>query len=652
MLICQHNADLQPNTDSQEDFDWTQGTQAYPNLEEMPTFITRQRESAAEHTFTTFADPQHLQGKQLQAYTLVQEHAKAEAPPPLRMIVSGTAGTGKSYLIHCLRLLLGNRVRVAAPTGVAAFNIEGHTLHSLLSLPVKGDYKDLEGERLHQLQQSLAGIDYLIIDEMSMVGRKIFGQVNKRLRQAFPHRADTLFGGCSCLLFGDFGQLPPVMDLPLYSTVSRSALSDLGSTAYQLFDHAVVLKQVMRQSGQTPAQVLFRQILLRLRDARLTYDDWQQLMKQTPARLLNLAPFTTALHLHPTIEAVVEHNVSRLHASGQPIATIKAIHTGPNASKASSEDAGGLEPIICLAHGARVMLTANLWVDMGLVNGAMGTVVAICYSNGGTPPHLPVAVMVRFDSYQGPTLPDSTVPIAPLRRTWSVSGASCSRLQLPLKLAWAVTIHKAQGLTLDRVVINVGKKEFSTGLTFVACSRVRHMEDLLFDPPFPFQRVANLSKSQRLQERLLEDARLLLLERNTLPMQSPTPILPTMDSPTPSPPVMDSPLMDNPIMHFSTPSPPVMDPPTPSYPIMDSTTPSPPVMDSPLMDYPIMNSPTPSPPFMDPPTSSLPLMDSPIPSPPVMHSATPSPPVMDSPTPSPLIMDPSTSSPPIMDSPT
>ena len=282
-----------------------------------------------------------------------------------------------------------------------------------------------------------------------MVGRKIFGQVNKRLRLEFPHHADTLFGHCSCLLFRDFGQLPPVMDLPLYSTVCCSALSDLGSTAYQLFDHAVVLKQVMRQSGQSPAQVLFRQILLCLRDARVTYHDWQQLMKQTPAQLLNLAPFNTALHLHATIEAVVEHNVSWLHASGQPIAIIKAIHTGPNASKASSEDAGGLEPITCLACGARVMLTANLWVDMGLVNGAVGTVVAIFYSNGGTPPHLPVAVMVRFDSYQGPILPDSTVPITPLHRTWSVSGASCSRLQLPLKLAWAITIHKAQGLTLD-----------------------------------------------------------------------------------------------------------------------------------------------------------------------------------------------------------
>ena len=90
-------------------------------------------------------------------------------------------------------------------------------------------------------------------------------------------------------------------------------------------------------------------------------------------------------------------------------------------------------------------------------------------------------------------------------------GVQCSRLQLPLKLAWAVTIHKSQGLTLDKVVINVGKREFSTGLTFVACSRVRQLKDLLFSPPFPFQRLANLANSQRLQERKEEDVKLLSL---------------------------------------------------------------------------------------------------------------------------------------------
>ena len=171
-------------------------------------------------------------------------------------------------------------------------------------------------------------------------------------------------------------------------------------------------------------------------------------MTRTPTRVQDVSPFATVLHLIPTVEAVVEYYVAQLQASGQPIATIKAVHTGPNAAKAPADDAGGLEAVVCLAESARVMLTSNLWVDVGLVNGAMGAVHAICYRTGG-PPGLPIAVMVRFDSYSGPTFPDGTVPITPLRRCWSFSGGQCSHLQLPLKLAWAVTIHKSQGLTGD-----------------------------------------------------------------------------------------------------------------------------------------------------------------------------------------------------------
>ena len=269
MLVCQRNADLQPNLESEQEVDWTRAAQAYANIKEIPSFISRQRESAAQRAFTTSADPRQLQRKQLQVYTIVQQHMEAETPPPLRMIISGTAGTGKSYVIHCLRLLLGDRVRVAAPTGVAAFNIGGHTLHSLLSLPTKGEYKDLEGERLHHMQQSMPEMQYLIIDEMSMVGRKTFGQIDKRLCQVFPPHAHQLFGGRSCLLFGDFGQLPPVMDLPLYTTVSLIACCDLGSSAYQLFDRAVVLDQVMHQSGEDDDQVGFRNIPLRMRDGEM-----------------------------------------------------------------------------------------------------------------------------------------------------------------------------------------------------------------------------------------------------------------------------------------------------------------------------------------------------------------------------------------------
>lgn len=91
-----------------------------------------------------------------------------------------------------------------------------------------------------------------------------------------------------------------VMDLPLYSTVPQTALSDLGSSAYQLFDHVVILNQVMRQSRQNPDQELFRNILMRLRDAQVTEADWLHLMKQTPAHVQDLQSFNTALRLHPT----------------------------------------------------------------------------------------------------------------------------------------------------------------------------------------------------------------------------------------------------------------------------------------------------------------------------------------------------------------
>ncbi len=306
----------------------------------------------------------------------------------------------------------------------------------------------------------LAAVEYIIIDEMSMVGRKMFGQVDRRLRQVYPNRSEELLGGRSCLLIGDWGQLPPVMDLPLYTTVSRTELSDLGSIDYHLFHRAVVLDRVMRQAGQDASQELFRSLLLRLRNAELTVEDWKHLMTRTAGEVGDIRLFDAALRLYPTIEAVAEHNVAKLHASGQPVAVMRAVHMGPGASKASNDDAGGLYPVVCIAHGARVMLSANLWVEAGLVNGALGTVQAICYDDNQQPPDLPIAVTVKFDTYAGPTLPDGTVPIAPLRRIWFSMTKQCSRLQVPLKLAWAVTIHKSQGLTLDKAVIDIGKKEF------------------------------------------------------------------------------------------------------------------------------------------------------------------------------------------------
>ena len=226
MLICQRSGDLQPDSSSQDDFDWIVAAQSYPNLEEAPTFITRHRQQAAPRVFTTTASPDNLQGTQLEVYTTVREHFTSNSPIPLRLIITGTAGTGKSYLIQCLRLLLGATIKVAAPTGVASFIIDGMTLHSLLHLPTRGEFKELEGNRLQQLQEAMTSIKYIIIDEMSMVGRKVFGQIDRRLRQAFPHHAQEVFGGCSIMLFGDFGLCTPLTLALNYQTREKPLTSN------------------------------------------------------------------------------------------------------------------------------------------------------------------------------------------------------------------------------------------------------------------------------------------------------------------------------------------------------------------------------------------------------------------------------------------
>jgi len=139
MLICQHHATLQPATDLDESVNWTYSAQLYDNLDEIPSFISNQRQLFIQQPFNSDANSTLLQGKQLQAYQMVLQHFQGDAQLPLCMIISGTAGTGKSFLINCLKLLLRGKLCVCAPTGVASYNIGGSTLHSLFSLPTKGD---------------------------------------------------------------------------------------------------------------------------------------------------------------------------------------------------------------------------------------------------------------------------------------------------------------------------------------------------------------------------------------------------------------------------------------------------------------------------------------------------------------------------------
>lgn len=128
----------------------------------------------------------------------------SEFVDPLRLIVLGTTGTGKSYLIQMIQDRLYEIARdhnanvpvmLIALTGIAAFNIHGSTIHSSLSIPVSGNNFDLSGESLKKLQRKLDGVYYFIIDEKSMVGRRMLAKVNLRLRQAFSKYRNQVFGG-------------------------------------------------------------------------------------------------------------------------------------------------------------------------------------------------------------------------------------------------------------------------------------------------------------------------------------------------------------------------------------------------------------------------------------------------------------------------
>lgn len=142
-----------------------------------------------------------------------------------------------------------------------------------------------------------------------------------------------------------------------------------------------------------------------------------------------------------------------------------------------------------LCCGQRVMLTCNIWVEDGLVNGAFGFVKDIFYHPTSKPPQLPMFTTVVFDKYVGVPLDarnPNIVPITPVIRG--------NRKQIPLKMAWAITIHKSQGLILEQASVDIENKE-KQGLTFTAISRMKSIDGLCIAPPFSFQRYAKMKDS-------------------------------------------------------------------------------------------------------------------------------------------------------------
>ena len=147
-----------------------------------------------------------------------------------------------------------------------------------------------------------------------------------------------------------------------------------------------------------------------------------------------------------------------------PVAAINAVHSSPVAAATKAEDAGELLPVVFLAKCARVMLTANLWPEVGLCNGATGTIQDFIYQEQHAPPDLPIAVLVQFNNYCGPTLLQSCVPIVPITYEWTSGKHQLFRQQFPLQPCYTLTIHKSQGHTIKKVVIDLEKAKMAAGI--------------------------------------------------------------------------------------------------------------------------------------------------------------------------------------------
>lgn len=411
--------------------------------------------------------PDQLNRKQRFAFNLVHHHHTLNQQ--LLMIVLGEGGTGKSFTINAISTLLGESLKRAAPTAKAAFLILGDTCHRTFKIKPHKEFAPLTGCELGFLEEEFRQVTYLIIDEFSMLSQEMLGMINLRLQQV--KKSQKPFGGLSVILTGDLGQLLPVGGQALYSKSGNNLLTVDGFQSYYRFSVVVKLDQLVRQQQDgNVLQEKFIDLLPRLRNGTSTYDDYQLLM----SRQVNLhnvtSEFADAVRLYQTNSQVDEENIKRLSSLRSPIVRIKAINSNARSEQASSDNFGGLENNLLLAIGAQIVWLHNTWTAKGLTNGSPGEVKDIVFDRLEEPP----SIIIHFPNYIGPQF-----FVENERRNWiPVSMQSIfskplngHRNQFPMRLAYALTIHKCQGQTVPKCILDIGANELSIGQTYVAFSR-------------------------------------------------------------------------------------------------------------------------------------------------------------------------------------
>ena len=444
-------------------------------------------------------------------------------PDPFHLFLTGGAGVGKSHVIKTIvqtvrrRLSVGQAeddvtVMVCAYMGSAAFNVDGYTLHSSFNLPLKESKKDdyirLSNEQLSTMCSKLGFLSLLIIDEISMVGSNHLLTIHRRLAEIM--NSDEPFGGVSVLAVGDLYQLPPVGYFPIY-TLPSDPLAALYGSLWKKHFKIIELTQIMRQKND----IQFANALNRFRTEDQTEEDIE-LTKTRNVDNLGVPAPPEALHIYALNKDVDAHNEKMLNILCEEIITIKSIdsktdqQTGRIENISLKEKESQLWKEIKVAVGARVMLTKNVDVTDGLANTAMGTITGFIPSplasdHPDFSTYRPKYILVHFDEERvgrrrrqkfKHLIPDEvSVPIAAIEVSVRHRGVTAKRTQFPLALAWAITIHKAQGTTVDELVVSMNGN-FRCGQLYTALSRVKTIDGLYILGEFESSKVKADSRSK------------------------------------------------------------------------------------------------------------------------------------------------------------
>lgn len=392
---------------------------------------------------------------------------KGEKP----VFVTGRAGTGKSTLLSYFRDHTKKNIVVLAPTGVASLNVQGQTIHSFFGFSTNVTLETIERPRKNI--KTMRALDSLVIDEISMVRADLLDCVDRALRLA-RNKKDIPFGGAQLIGIGDLYQLPPVVasaeERQFFKTRYESPYF-FSSDVFRILDAEMIeLEKIYRQSDE-----VFIDILNAVRNNSVSNEHLQKLNARCDAQYVP-DPESFCVTLTTTNAMATEKNREQLNRL-------------PDKEHRYDAEIGGsfergsypTDESLLLKKGAQVMMVANdrlrRWV-----NGSIGRIESIRQERGGDD-----VVVVRLQNGKRVDVECYTWEMFrfsydPSERAIVPEATGYFR-QYPLTLAWAVTIHKSQGKTFEKVVVDVGRGTFAHGQMYVALSRATTLEGLTLKRP-------------------------------------------------------------------------------------------------------------------------------------------------------------------------